>query len=176
MDGLGRHDELGELPPVHSTARHSLEGSNGRSLDEDDDSNIDFIIFVILSIVAAILLIAIIPILIGCLVIKSKRDRRRRTRKASAGSMAGKPPKRKGHRARKTQALLLYVVRDTWGLRCYVGALGQPKSSTTTTTQRMTTTKEGKLGPLLPDMKKTRKPGTVEGAICYVFMTEGNHL
>ncbi|KAK6758639.1 hypothetical protein RB195_016080 [Necator americanus] len=80
----------------------SLEGSNGRSLDEDDDSNIDFIIFVILSIVAAILLIAIIPILIGCLVIKSKRDRRRRTRKASAGSMAGKPPKRKGHRARKS--------------------------------------------------------------------------
>ncbi|KAK6758637.1 hypothetical protein RB195_016080 [Necator americanus] len=150
-----------------------------------------------------------------------------------------------------SQALLLYVVRDTWGLRCYVGALGQPKSrivrggkycgvvfelpcegkgfydqfnadfeqpwctptehalacycntnlcnmnisaireiwksspdysteesypecfrnpfpedrslqSTTTTTQRMTTTKEGKLGPLLPDMKKTRKPGTVE--------------
>ncbi|KAK6758642.1 hypothetical protein RB195_016082 [Necator americanus] len=120
-----------------------------------------------------------------------------------------------------SQLLLLYVVRDTWGLRCYVGVLGQPQSrivrggkycgvvfelpcegkgfydqfnadeiwksspdysteesypecfqnpfpedrslqSTTTTTQRMTTTKEGKLGPLLPDMKKTRKPGTVE--------------
>ncbi|KAK6758643.1 hypothetical protein RB195_016082 [Necator americanus] len=162
-----------------------------------------------------------------------------------------------------SQLLLLYVVRDTWGLRCYVGVLGQPQSrtslgricgvifslpcrgvgyydqfnanrivrggkycgvvfelpcegkgfydqfnadeiwksspdysteesypecfqnpfpedrslqSTTTTTQRMTTTKEGKLGPLLPDMKKTRKPGTVEGAICYVFMTKGNHL
>ncbi|KAK6758635.1 hypothetical protein RB195_016078 [Necator americanus] len=29
-----------------------------------------------------------------------------------------------------SQLLLLYVVRDTWGLRCYVGVLGQPQSRT----------------------------------------------
>ncbi|ETN85034.1 hypothetical protein NECAME_16945 [Necator americanus] len=68
----------------------SVEDERKADIGNEEDSDIDFLIFLILAVVAVILLIAIIPALIICLVIRSKRRRSGGVRK-SGGKRAKTP-------------------------------------------------------------------------------------
>ncbi|KAK6758630.1 hypothetical protein RB195_016073 [Necator americanus] len=96
----GTIEETTEEPGALKGSEQEKNGDKGGK--ESGDIDMDFIIFLILVIVAAILLIAIIPTLIGCIIMKSKRDKSRRQARDERAKSLRSNKSRKSDKSAKT--------------------------------------------------------------------------